>query len=160
MIEPRLVGIAQLAVAKAPEQLCCLGLGSCIAVFMYDGHLRMGGVVHALLPKAPDKMTADSETKYANTGIRRLQRELISRGVKKERIRVKLVGGAQMFPNIDLNMKDIGADNHHAARETLKELGILVVAEDVLGRHGRSAFFNLEDGHVLIKAAFSPDKTI
>jgi chemotaxis protein CheD len=158
MRDHRIVGIAQLATCRAPEQLACLGLGSCVAVILYDPVPKIGGIVHALLPKAPAKCTV--EEKYADAGTRKLVRELIARGAVKERLLAKLVGGAQMFANLNLSISDIGKANCAEARKALRELGIRVIAEDVEGHRGRSAYFNLENGKVLVETAFSPSKTI
>lgn len=159
MMDPKLVGIAQLAIAKAPDELCCLGLGSCVAVFIYDPQLKIGGVVHALLPRAPPG-GGDSQTKYADTGVKKLHADMVARGGLRGRMRSKLVGGAQMFPNLDVKANDIGAENCKEARKALHDLGVPVVAEDVLGRHGRSATFSMDTGKVLIKGAFFKDKVI
>jgi chemotaxis protein CheD len=158
MIDSELVGIAQISLARAPNSLCCLGLGSCVAVFLYDPHMKMGGVLHALLPNAPDE--DPSPEKYADTGIRKLLYEMTSRGAKMERIVAKLVGGAQMFPNLNLKMTDIGGLNIESARAVLRRLGVRIVAEEVKGNTGRSAFFSMEDGRVRIKTAFAQDKSI
>jgi chemotaxis protein CheD len=158
MNDSELVGIAQLSLTKAPNGLSCLGLGSCIAVFLYDPHLKMGGVLHALLPKAPDEHQIPE--KYADTGIRKLLHEMTSRGANAGRIVAKLVGGAQMFPNLNLKMTDIGTMNVDAARTVLKKLGIRIVAQEVQGNNGRSAYFSMEDGSVRIKTAFAQDLRI
>jgi chemotaxis protein CheD len=158
MIDPKLVGIAQLAIVKAPEQLCCLGLGSCVAVFIYEPDMRMGGVVHVLLPKAPQNREIDE--KYADTGVKKLVNELLVRGARKERLRAKLVGGAQMFPNLNLHVQDIGAENCREVKRVLRELGIRVVSEETQGNRGRSVVFNMEDGKALVTTAFSPQRMI
>ncbi len=158
MNDHRIVGIAQLATCRAPEQLACLGLGSCVAVILYDPVLKFGGIVHALLPKAPVKCLV--EEKYADSGTKKLIRELTTRGAVKERLLAKLVGGAQMFANLNLSISDIGKANCTEARKALKESGIRIIAEDVEGHRGRSAYFNLENGRVLVETAFSPSKTI
>ena len=158
MIEPRTVGIAQIAICHAPEQLVCLGLGSCVAVILYDPGIRTGGIVHVLLPHAPAK--CDREEKYADTGTRKLVKEMIGCGVKKERLVAKLVGGAQMFPGLNLAIANIGRENSMGARSALREHNIRVVAEDLEGNRGRSAYFDSATGQVTIKTAFLPTKVI
>jgi len=158
MTDAQLIGIAQYAIAKAPEKLCCLGLGSCMAVFLYDPSAKIGGVVHILLPNAPNGHSVDA--KYADTGIHLLLGQLMRAGADRRMIRAKLVGGAQMFKNLDLTMSDVGKDNLAQSRKTLTELGIRVVAQEVEGDRGRSAYFSMEDGMVTIKAAFSDELRI
>lgn len=158
MIDAKLVGIAQYAVAKAPEQLCCLGLGSCVGAFLYDPSTKIGGVVHVLLPCAPDGSV--QEAKYADTGIRLLYRETVQEGARKHKISAKLVGGAQMFPDLNLKMNDIGRQNVLQSRRTLGELKVPIVAEEVEGDKGRSAYYRMEDGSVRVKKAFASDAVI
>jgi chemotaxis protein CheD len=158
MNDAKLVGIAQHAVAKAPESLCCLGLGSCVGVFLYDPSTKIGGVVHALLPRAPNG--SQHEAKYADTGIRLLFREAVAKGARKHRMSAKIIGGAQMFPDLNLKMSDIGRQNVLQSRRTLEELRIPVLAEDVEGDKGRSAYYSMEDGSVRVKKAFSSDRVI
>ncbi|MDH3365897.1 MAG: chemotaxis protein CheD [Thermoplasmata archaeon] len=158
MTDAQLIGIAQYAVARTPGKLCCLGLGSCVAVFLYDPTAKIGGVVHILLPKAPNGHSSDA--KYADTGIRLLLDQLASKGADRRRIRAKLIGGARMFKELDLTMSDIGKENIAECRRTLTELGIRVVAEEVEGDRGRSAYFSMEDGMATIRTAFSQDRRI
>ena len=158
MKEPRVVGIGQLAVCHSPEQLSCLGLGSCVAVILYDPQSRVGGMVHALLPKAPQKV--DQEEKYADTGTRKLVREMTVNGAAKDRIIAKLVGGAQMFKNLNVHVANIGRFNVVEARNALREFSIRIVAEDTEGDCGRSALLDSATGHVTVKKVFSPTRVI
>lgn len=158
MIEPRTVGIGQLAVCRPPEQLMCLGLGSCVAVIMYDGQSKVGGIVHALLPKAPKNV--DQEGKYADTGTQSLFHEMTVNGASKDRIIAKLVGGAQMFKNLNVQVADIGKHNVQEARRVLRELHVRIVAEDVEGDRGRSAYLDSSTGRVTVKKVFSPTRVI
>jgi chemotaxis protein CheD len=158
MNEPKVVGIGQIVVSRAPEQICCLGLGSCVAVFLYDPEAKIGGVLHILLPKAPPHCQA--QDKYADTGIIKLLQLVLARGARKERLVAKLVGGAQMFQNLNISICDIGADNCHQAKKILRDMGIRTIAEDIEGKRGRSATFHLDSGKVAITTAFSGEHTI
>jgi chemotaxis protein CheD len=158
MIQPQVVGIGQMAVCHAPEQIVCLGLGSCVAIILYDPVARIGGVAHVLLPKSPIK--CDREEKYADTGTKKLVKEMLSHGARKERLVAKLVGGAQMFPNLNLSIANIGRENSMTVRRILKEFMIKIVAEDLEGNRGRSAYFDTSDGHVTVKSAFEPVRVL
>lgn len=158
MNEPELVGIAHMVVTKAPERICCMGLGSCIAVFLYDPSTKVGGVVHVLLPRAPKE--AKVPTKYADTAIKRLLQEMLVKGAKREQLRAKLVGGAQMFPNLSIKVSDIGKENCEECKKALRLLGIRLAGEDTLGTRGRSATFDLETGTVSITTAFADSHAI
>lgn len=159
MNDAKLVGIAQFAVARAPERLCCLGLGSCVAIFLHDPIAKIGGVAHILLPKAP-KGHNSPDAKYADVGIRRLLDKVVAEGADRKRLCAKLIGGAQMFSDLDLELSDIGKENVLQSRKTLKELGVPIVAEQVEGNRGISAYYSMEDGAVTIRTAFSNDRKI
>lgn len=158
MTEPELVGIAQMTVTKAPERICCMGLGSCVAVFLYDPTTKIGGVAHVLLPRAPQG--TKTPAKYADTAVRKLLDETLAKGARKEQLRAKLVGGAQMFPNLNIKVSDIGKENCEESKKALRHLGIRIAAEDTLGTRGRSAVFDLETGKVSISTAFANSRTI
>ncbi len=158
MTEPRSIGIAQLAIVHAPDQLVCLGLGSCVAIVVYDPGLKTGGIVHVLLPRAPPK--CDVPEKYADSGVKKLIKELLSHGTSKGRLVAKLVGGAQMFSNLNLAIANIGRENVMEARKTLHEQGVKIVAEELYGSRGRSAVFDSSTGKVTVRTAFGNTRVI
>jgi chemotaxis protein CheD len=46
------VGMADLAVCKAPQKLMTAGLGSCVGVCIYDPRTKVGGLAHIMLPNS------------------------------------------------------------------------------------------------------------
>jgi chemotaxis protein CheD len=158
MNEPRNVGIAQLVLCKAPEQLTCLGLGSCVAVIIYDPITKIGGIVHVLLPKAPP--INSNEEKYADSGIRKLHSKLTEKGVVRDKLVAKLVGGAQMFSSLNIAIANIGKENIREARNTLRALGVKIVAEELEGSRGRSLNFDSSTGKVTVRTAFGNARTL
>nr|MBO2470888.1 chemotaxis protein CheD [Bacillota bacterium] len=46
------VGMADLQVAKAPDRLVTVGLGSCVAVCIYDPTAKVAGLAHVMLPSS------------------------------------------------------------------------------------------------------------
>ena len=158
MTQRHIVGIAQLVVVRAPEQAACLGLGSCVAVIIYDPSTKIGGVLHALLPRAPDG--SNDALKYADTGTKRLVQEMILKGAHKEKMVAKIVGGAQMFAKLNIAVTDIGKQNFLEAKKVLRQLGIPCVAAEVEGTRGRSAILDTETGKITVETAFSPTKVI
>jgi chemotaxis protein CheD len=158
MTQRYVVGIAQLVIVRAPEQAACLGLGSCVAVIIYDASTKIGGVLHALLPRAPNG--SSDHQKYADTGTRKLVQEMILKGARKEKMVAKIVGGAQMFSRLNIAITDIGKENILETKKALRQLGIPLVAADVEGIRGRSAILDTETGKVTVQTAFSPTKVI
>ena len=65
------VSIGELAVSRAADDvLVAYGLGSCVAVCLYDPVARVAGMLHALLPNVPDGNRANGNaSKFADQGV-------------------------------------------------------------------------------------------
>ena len=48
------VGIGEMAVAQPPRQLKAAGLGSCVALALYDRATQVAGLAHIMLPSAEE----------------------------------------------------------------------------------------------------------
>ena len=144
------VKIADIAVGSSPDILTTFGLGSCIAVMLYDPVVKVGGMNHFLLPKNSCAKKDKNLAKFSNTGIEILIRKVKDLGAKKERLIAKLAGGANMFPTLTKN--PIGQKNIDAAIEILEKYSIDIVSKDVGGNWGRSVDFHLYDGKVEIRS--------
>ena len=68
MTRPRSLRAGELRVSEAPDRLAIHGLGSCVAVFVYDPGARIGGLAHILLPGPPMRPT-DHVGRYATTAV-------------------------------------------------------------------------------------------
>jgi len=158
MSDLTVVGIAQMAVSRPPARLACLGLGSCVAVILYDPITKLGGIVHVLLPRAPNHH--DQDEKYSDTGTMKLLNEMVRQGANKARVIARLVGGAEMFTAVNIAMSKIGRDNIFEARKALHSNAIRIVAEETAGKKGRSVYFDLETGKVVVQTAFGGERII
>ena len=63
------VGMADLNVCKAPDILITVGLGSCIGLTLYDPIMKIGGMVHYMLPDSRIVANNTNIAKFADTGI-------------------------------------------------------------------------------------------
>ena len=68
MTRPRSLRAGELRVSGAPDRLAIHGLGSCVAVFVYDPAARIGGLAHILLPGPPRRPT-EHVGRYATTTV-------------------------------------------------------------------------------------------
>ena len=155
------VGIGNFGVGAAPQILETFSLGSCIGIALYDPVLRMGGLAHIMLPDSKQRHSGAKESKFADTGLSMLVKEMESRGVLKERLRAKIVGGASMFSGavIEPEMK-VGQRNIAAVKNNLKSAGIPVIGEDTGGTWGRTIEFKLEKGTVIVKSKMKKTKEL
>jgi len=91
------VSIAQVRIDQSPAVLKAYGLGSCVAVALYDPEARVGGLGHLLLPNRPERNALGSERKYVDAGILEIVDELVQAGANRDRLVAKVAGGANMF---------------------------------------------------------------
>lgn len=145
------VRVAELAVRAAPAFIETLGLGSCVAVILWDPARQVGGLAHVLLPEPAPRRSIPAPARYATTAVPALLVGLRGLGGEGPYV-ATLVGGAGMFGEM-LKVRGVhmGERNVIAAREALRLAGIPIVAEDVLGAHARSVRFSLRDGRVAVR---------
>ena len=147
------VKVAECAVGRDEQILITIGLGSCVAIALYDSVARVGGLAHTLLPDETMARDRSNPAKFAASAVTLLLAEMTRLGADATRIRAKLVGGASMFANLlPPGGINIGDRNVSAARRALEQSGIRIVAEDVGSDHGRSVHFHLDDGRVEVRS--------
>ena len=148
------VGIADMKVVKAPDEIRTIGLGSCVGVIIYDPHIKVAGMAHIMLP---DSSLATGKTdiniaKFADTALKELKRELINNGARIRQLCAKIAGGAQMFQFSSAREHvRVGPRNIVAVKEELMKLSIQLVAEDVGGNSGRTIEFDPETSQLEIR---------
>jgi len=144
-----MIGIGEYRVGSFP--MMTIGLGSCIGLTMYDPNLKLGAMVHIMLPESSGRM--DRPGKYVDTAVPLLVNELVALGCKNRSIIAKIAGGACMFEYFGTNL-NIGERNAGKVRILLKEHNVKLAAEDVGGKVGRSVtFLPSNDGKVSIRRA-------
>ncbi len=129
-------------------------LGSCISVCMRDPRLRVGGMNHFMLPE--DRSTGANSwlqgpgslaTRYGSYAMESLINELMKLGAARERLEVKLFGGARIISS----MTDVGAKNIRFVREFLELERFTVMAEDVGDTRPRHVDYFPATGRVMLK---------
>ena len=155
------VGMADLNIAKAPDSLTTLGLGSCIGLTLYDPVSKVGGLVHYMLPDSTKLKNNSNIAKFGDTGIRELYNKMIANGASPSRMVAKIAGGAKMFEVSGLsNVGNVGERKAEEAKIMLKELKIRLIAEDTGLNYGRTVVLDCENGNYIIKAVGKPEKVI
>jgi len=145
------IGMAEMVISKIPTTITTT-VGSCIALCMYDPIMRIGGMVHIVLPINPSCEEKEMKQKYADTAVMALFTALILEGADKKRIRAKIAGGANMFQKLDLKCKalDIGRSNTEMTKEKLAEFHIPLIAEDTGGNYARRIEFDTDSGKMTV----------
>lgn len=152
MSERQRIGIAEMHLGRAPGLLVTHGLGSCLGITLYDEQAQVGAMAHTLLPSPRPGQEITRPAKFVVTALEQMLVELEAMGAVREQLVAKLVGGANMFVNLQPLSGDlIGERNARTARETLALLAIPLAGEDTGGEYGRSAEFDLRTGEVHIR---------
>jgi len=152
------VGIADMAVSNdSGADLVTYSLGSCLGVAVYDPVVHVGGLLHLMLPDSTLNAGRAEARPFAfvDTGIPRLFHAIYGLGGVKERLRVRVAGGAQF---LDANkFFNIGKRNIAATREILARNGVNLTVEDVGGSASRTMRLHLADGAVSIDTPGKPN---
>lgn len=146
------VHMTEIKVVDYPVELVCLGLGSCIAVVLYDPDSKIGGLAHVMLPDARGIKHVKRPGKFANTAVKVLLEKMLVKGANRESIQAKIFGGANMFSLFSSqNKAPIGDSNVKVVLKELQQCNIPVVAKDLGGNKGRSILFDTTTGRVTMK---------
>ena len=140
------IGIADMKMAKGEGMLVTYALGSCIGICLHDPVLKLGALVHIMLPL---NMEAGRKNpmKYADTGIRETLKQMEANGASRARITAKIAGGAMMFKDGGSNsLGNIGQRNLESVKLNLKKEGIRLLKEDVGGTVARTLLFDVNSG--------------
>lgn len=155
------VGMADLNICRAPDVLITVGLGSCIGLTLYDPVMKIGGMVHYMLPDSSITPNNSNIAKFADTGIPELVKRITMAGANRTRLIAKIAGGAKMFGvNQMSNIGSIGERNALAAKQILGNFNIKLVAEDTGLNYGRTVELHCDTGDFYIKAIKKPIKII
>jgi chemotaxis protein CheD len=148
------VGIGEFAVSDRPGDLIVThALGSCIAVCLWDPDAKVAGLIHFLLPEARinPQRAADQPATFADTGIPLVFQAAYKLGAVKSRLRVRLVGGAEIAGNTTGGGTfNIGKRNLLAAKNVLWRNGVIIENEEVGGRTVRTVHLTVDDGRVQV----------
>ena len=144
-----LVRVADMRSGRADDTLVTVGLGSCIAIMLYDAEAKVGGMAHVLLPTPALSRKDSNPAKFPQTAVPRLIELMVADGAKPQRITARLAGGASMFSALaPPGPIQMGERNLVAARQVLNSHGVPLIAEAVGGDFGRTVRLRVCDGRV------------
>ena len=148
------VKVADYAVRKGGETIVTIGLGSCVAIALYDQESRVGGLAHILLPNKSMSRETLNPAKFPETIVPLMLDEMRRLGVRDpSRIGAKIIGGASMFAQLIVGTGiNVGERNVLATKEVLASAGIPLLAEDTGLDYGRSVYFHLTNGRVDVRS--------
>lgn len=150
----QIIGIADMKISSRPgDVLITYALGSCLGIAIYDAAAKVGGMLHVMLPASsvnPNK-AADNPLMFVDTGVPELFKACYKAGARKERLVVKVAGGASLQNNAENDQFQIGKRNFLMLRKLLWKNNVLIESCDVGDRHSRTMWLDITTGEVVLK---------
>lgn len=154
------VGIADMKIARQQGMLITYALGSCIGICLYDPVIKLGALIHIMLPLNMETARAHP-FKYADTGIQQTLQKMQSMGANLSRVTAKIAGGAKMFEmQGDGALGNIGHRNSESVKMVLRKAGVRLVREEVGGTVARTLLFDVATGQACIRSYGKQDVII
>jgi chemotaxis protein CheD len=162
---PTMVGLGEVRVVKGVnepmETLVAYGLGSCVAICLFDAASQVAGMAHVVLPGADPTGVANG--KYARSALPAMISKMQLQGAGDPRRYVaRLAGGAQILTLGGTGtLPRIGEQNGIAVQEALQSYGISLKGADLGGSKGRSVWFNPgEGGQIRVRTVGSTERIL
>ena len=156
-----IVKVADLRSGTGNDILVTIGLGSCVAIVLYDATAHVGGLAHVLLPSPALGRQDSNPAKFPQTALPILLEQMGQHGASVRRISARLVGGASMFSGLGApGTIQMGERNVVASRQALHQAGIAIVGEATGGDFGRTVRLWVADGRLEISSVAHGVQTI
>ncbi|MGE5258449.1 MAG: chemotaxis protein CheD [Hyphomicrobiales bacterium] len=144
--------VGDMKTGRTGDMLVTHALGSCLGLMAFDPVVRLGGLLHAMLPLSginPEKASANPAM-FVDTGVPLLFKALYEQGAVKGRLVVKAAGcGSPLGQN---EVFKIGERNYTVLKKLLWKNNILLEAEDVGGPASRTIHFEVSTGRVFLSS--------
>lgn len=153
------VGVGDLAVSNNGNvNVSTFALGSCVGIVIYDSEVKVGGLIHIMLPESSisAEKAAKQPAMFADTGIPLFFRNLCGLRAERRRMKAYVAGGASVISGSD--MFKIGERNILATKKMINALGISVVRADIGGVNNRTVHINIGTGEVSLKTPLGASK--
>jgi chemotaxis protein CheD len=142
-------GIGEMVMSSSSDaHLVAYGLGSCIALAVWDPRTRVAGLAHFMLPTGPANAT--SPVKFRDSGIDTFLKAVEGTGAVMNRSILKAAGAAAML-TVGGGLA-IGKRNSEALKAALAQRGLELTASALGGTVGRSVQLEVADGRFLVKS--------
>jgi len=147
------VGISEMKISSNPDDvLIAYSLGSCIGLSLYDPVIRMGGMIHCMLPesKIDSGKAHATPCMFTDTGVPELLQAMMGLGGAKHRLIAKVAGAAGLLAAN--GAFKIGERNYVVLRKILWNNSISITAEDTGGMIVRTMCLHIATGKTTIRS--------
>ena len=141
------VSVGDRKVLKDSKDILLLdSVGAGVGITLLDSHIPVGGVLHYLLPRAPEANRNQEETQFmfAEWAIPAFIDEMYALGAKKESLKCVVAGSAQL--RSQETKVNIGKENSDILEQILGEMGIKTAYSDLGGRAARAMKLDMRSG--------------
>lgn len=137
----------EFLVTDDPSAVLETTLGSCVGVALHDPEVRIGGILHVLLPCGNEDRESDTPARFARSGVPLILQEMERLGADRGRIQAFVAGGAMVVTDRPLSIElNIGRRNGAMVRQMLEEAGIPIFREEIGGNVGRALRLEVSTG--------------
>ncbi len=146
-----IVGVSEMKISSTPSDvIVTYALGSCIGIAIHDPILKIGGILHFMLPesKIDKEKSQKNPLMFGDTGIPFIFNKLYELGSKKNSLRVIMVGGASVVNTNDTF--NIGKRNTVIARKLFWKNNIMIDAEHIGDTVPRTLYLEIGSGNCWI----------
>lgn len=149
-----IVGVADMRVSnRSGDTIVTYSLGSCIGLAIYDPQVKVGGMLHYMLPNsAIDPAKAKNNPfMFADTGIPELFEQIYALGGEKSRIKVFVAGGSEIMEQEGIF--NLGRQNYSALMQILNKNNISIWKQAVGGYSNRTIKMEIASGNIYLKTS-------
>jgi chemotaxis protein CheD len=134
-------------VTKRPDEVVLTVLGSCVSACIRDPLAGIGGMNHFMLPSHNSGSWGGDlkSTRFGNFAMEKLINELIKAGCTRDRMEIKVFGGA----NVTESSNAVGSDNSAFVLRYLEAEGLRCAAQDLGGTLPRRINYYPATGRVV-----------
>ncbi len=157
----QIVGVADMKVSNNPqESVITYSLGSCIGLVVYDPAVRVGGMLHYMLPESSidSEKAAARPFMFADTGIPILFKTAYQMGAVKSRIKIYVAGGAEILDQ--KGFFNIGKRNYMALKKMFLKNNVIIHKQHVGGNTNRTVRLEIGTGDIYVKTSGSQEEKI
>ena len=148
------VGTGEVAACRTTGILRAAAIGSCAVAAAYDARAGVGGMAHVMLPGVCPDGASSRRTRYAEDAVSEMLRRMRALGAEPSRVRVCLVGGANV---LGPGHESPGPEVVQALREALESEQLVPAAQETGGILRRSCTLDVERGRVVYTKGDSPE---
>ncbi len=145
------LGPGEFHMSTKPEVVVTV-LGSCVAIVMHEAENKISAISHCVMPyKAlySNNDKGDSVFKYVDTTIKKMISLFEKENISRDKIKVKLFGGAEQYNERRKNIS-VGSQNIQTAKSILIDEGLKIISSDVGGNDSRKLLISAQTGEVYL----------